>query len=198
MSEPVTVQISRTVDPEAMDRMEAWVADGQRLAAMHEGYLGSGWVRSDPGSTLWLVLYRFADAEHLERWESSAARRDWLETFADHVQLVRAERRTGIEGWFDTPAFEHAAAEDPAPPRWKQMVVIFAGFFPMSLAGNVVVSHLVPHWPIVARVLLVTVLVMPLMVYVVLPALTAFFAPFLTGRPHTPRTSRGEDGPPPG
>ncbi|MGP9693806.1 antibiotic biosynthesis monooxygenase [Brachybacterium sp. AOP25-B2-12] len=187
MSEPVTVQISRTVDPEAIDEMEAWVADGQRLASMHDGYLGSGWVRNDPTSTLWLVLYRFADAEQLERWETSEARRTWLESFADHVQLVRSERRTGIEGWFDTPAFEQAAADDPAPARWKQMIVIFTGFFPMSLLGNVVVSHLVPHWPIIARVLLVTVLVMPLMVYLVLPAVTALCSPFLTGRPRAPR-----------
>lgn len=196
MSEPVTVQISRTVDPEAIDEMESWVADGQRLASLHEGYLGSGWVRSDPSSNVWFVLYRFADVERLERWERSEARTTWLASFAEHVQLVRAERRTGIEGWFDTPAFEHAAVDDPAPPRWKQLVVIFTGFFPMSLMGNFVVSHAIPTWPLVLRVLMVTALVMPLMVYVILPSLTTLYTPFLTGRPRPPRRRHGHDGPP--
>ena len=53
------------------------------------------------------------------------------------------------------------------------MVVIFMGFFPLSLAVNFLVAHTpLAEWPLVLRVF-VTILVMtPLMTYVVLPWIT--------------------------
>ena len=84
------------------------------------------------------MLYRFADADSLAAWEASPQRAWWLEAAQGRVESTRVERRTGIEGWFDEPATVESmtAPAPPAPPRWKQMVVIFMVFFPLSLAVN--------------------------------------------------------------
>lgn len=99
----------------------------------------------------------------------------------------RSERHTGIEGWFDEPTevtVEHAGpAAAAVPPRWKQAVTIWLGFFPLNLLFTVFVTLLVPGWdmlPIVARVLLTTLCLTPVMTYVLLPGVTRMLRRWLT------------------
>lgn len=174
MSAPVTVSVTRHVDPSRSSEMLAWVQAGTSLAEKFDGFLGSGWVRPSKDSADWHMLYRFADVDSLALWEASPQREWWLEAAQGRIEELRVERRTGIEGWFDEPAtVESLGAAPTPPPRWKQMVIIFMGFFPLSLAVNVAVLHTpLVDWPLVLRVL-VTILVMtPLMTYVVLPWIT--------------------------
>ncbi|NKX50598.1 antibiotic biosynthesis monooxygenase, partial [Arthrobacter deserti] len=100
---PVTVSIARTVLPGHTRQVSAWAHAGQELAREWPGYLGSGWVRAAPDSNEWHMLYRFADAESLRRWEESGERRWWIESAAGLMETTRVERRSGIEGWFDQP-----------------------------------------------------------------------------------------------
>jgi antibiotic biosynthesis monooxygenase (ABM) superfamily enzyme len=76
------------------------------------------------------------DAAALHDWEESPQRQWWLSSAQGMVEHTRVERRTGIEGWFDPPQ-EHEVDDltgPPAPPpRWKQAVIIWLGFFPVSL-----------------------------------------------------------------
>jgi antibiotic biosynthesis monooxygenase (ABM) superfamily enzyme len=178
-AEPITVAVERRVDPGRQAEALAWVQAGTSLASQRPGYLGSGWVRSGAGSTLWYMLYRFADAPSLAGWESSEERRWWLHSGEEFVREGRAERRTGIEGWFDVPASRVVEADGPsvaaAPPRWKQAVSIWLGFFPANLVFTLAVG-LVPGWPSLPpalRVLLTTLALTPLMTYLVLPFVTA-------------------------
>ena len=174
MTAPVTVSVTRHVDPSRSSEMLAWVQAGTSLAEKFDGFLGSGWVRPSADSADWHMLYRFADPESLAAWEASPQREWWLEAAQGGVEEKRRERRTGIEGWFDEPtSVESLSAAPIPPPRWKQMVIIFMGFFPLSLAVNYLVGHTpLIDWPLVLRVF-VTILVMtPLMTYAVLPWIT--------------------------
>ena len=182
--QPITVAVERRVDAGREVEALAWVQTGTSLASRMPGYLGSGWVRADASSSLWYTLYRFADAASLAAWESSAERRWWLRSGADLVQDARVERRTGIEGWFDVPAstlLQDDAPARTAPPRWKQAVSIWLGFFPTNLLFTLLVS-LLPAWgtvPLALRVLVTTLVLTPVMTYLVLPFVTARLRPWL-------------------
>ncbi|WP_207457345.1 antibiotic biosynthesis monooxygenase [Herbiconiux sp. SYSU D00978] len=191
MAQPITVSITRTVSPDRSKEVAAWARAGQDLLSATPGYLGSGWIRPDPASTEWHMLYRFADAASLEAWERSPERAWWIASAHGLVEDARAERRTGIEGWFDEPAsVEVVAATPPAPPRWKQMVAIFLAFYPLSLLAQALLVPLVADQPLALRVLLVIVVVMPIMTYLALPGVTRALRPWLLGRP---ATTRGAD-----
>ncbi|GAB2571252.1 antibiotic biosynthesis monooxygenase [Microlunatus antarcticus] len=197
---PITVAIERRVDADHQAEALAWVQTGTSLASRMPGYLGSGWVRAHGSSSLWYTLYRFADAASLAGWESSDERRWWLRSGEEFVHDARVERRTGIEGWFDVPAsslLEPAAGPvRSAPPRWKQAVSIWLGFFPTNLVFSLLVS-LLPVWgvvPLAARVLITTVVLTPVMTYVVLPFVTARLRPWLE-RPPSGRRDPGPAGP---
>ncbi len=88
-------------------------------------------------------------------------------------------RLSGIEGWFEPQANLTNAVRvvGAAPARWKQGVTIWLGFFPLSLLINsAVVSHL-DGMPLVLKTLVATVINTPLMVYPVLPWITARLGP---------------------
>ena len=110
MTAPVTVSVTRHVDPSRSSEMLAWVQAGTSLAEKFDGFLGSGWVRPSEESADWHMLYRFADADALAVWEASPQRAWWLEAAHGSVEERRRERRTGIEGWFDEPASVEALA----------------------------------------------------------------------------------------
>jgi antibiotic biosynthesis monooxygenase (ABM) superfamily enzyme len=186
MSGPVTVSITRQVDPSQEDQMLAWLRAGTELAERFDGFLGSGWIRPETASSEWHMLYRFASQGFLEAWESSAQRRWWLDSSQGFVDESSREHRTGIEGWFDEPSSVDVQDLRPIPrppPRWKQMTAIFIVFFPMSLVVNELARIYIPDWWLPARVLLTVSVMMPLMTYVLLPWMTRLLAPWLNRQP---------------
>ncbi len=200
---PVTVSITRIVQPERIPEATRWVQAGVNLANRYPGFLGSGWVRAHGRSVEWHMLYRFSEPVLLDAWENSDERQQWLARGRDLVVESRVEKRTGIEGWFDAPGAgagagagagsgsrgetegAGAAGTPPAsvPPRWKQAVSIWAGFFPVNLAFNLLASAIFPVWahvPILPKVFVTTVILTPIMAYWVLPLATRILRPWLT------------------
>lgn len=179
-SEPITVSITRIVDPERAKEVAAWARAGQDLLSSSPGYLGSGWVRPDPQSHEWHMLFRFKDAASLKVWQDSPERAWWVASALGMVEHAPEEHRTGIEGWFDTPtSVEVVAPVSSPPPRWKQMVSIFIVFFPLSLATNWAIAPFASSWPLPFRVLLLVLIVSPIMTYIAMPLVTRALRPWL-------------------
>ena len=167
--------------------MLSWLEAGTTLAQRFPGFLGAGWMRPEPGSETWHMLYRFADADSLLTWEQSHERQ-WWRSAAVGLGVVesRVERRTGIEGWFDDPVnrdVRDLRVAPPAPPRWKQACVIFLVFFPLSLLVNWVAGRTIADWPLPLRVLASVLVMTPVMTYLALPWVTRRMEWFLHGRP---------------
>lgn len=173
MSQAVTVSIRRTVAPGHIDEVTRWVQAGVNLANKFPGFLGSGWIRQSSDGDDWQMLYRFADEASLEQWERSTQRGQWLVVGRELVVSETHRRLSGIEGWFDE---QPLAVEPVAPPRWKQAVSIFLGFAPTNIVFTLLTAHFVPGWneiPLGWRTLLSVSILTPVMVYVVLPFVTA-------------------------
>ena len=182
ISGPVTVSIVRHVAPEHTAQMVAWLRSGSSLAERFPGFLGVGWVRPSADSDEWHMLYRFANPASLETWESSPQRAWWLGSAQGLVGESRLERRTGIEGWFDEPTSADVQDLRPppaAPPRWKQAIVIWLTFFPLSLVLGLLLLATGLELNIVLRTLITTLVATPIMTYGLLPWMTRRFAWFL-------------------
>jgi antibiotic biosynthesis monooxygenase (ABM) superfamily enzyme len=183
---PVTVSFTRRADPAHAVEMTAWIRSGLTLAESFPGFLGGGWVRPRHGADEWHMLCRFSSPATLARWEASPERRWWLGSAQGLAQVTRTERRTGIEGWFDTPldgATEVAAVPaPPRPPRWKQAVTIWLVFFPLNLLATVTLGALLADLHVVLRVAALTLTLTPLMTYLLLPWVTRRLEWWLAGR----------------
>jgi antibiotic biosynthesis monooxygenase (ABM) superfamily enzyme len=179
---PVTVAITRRADPAHNTEMLAWVQAGMSMAEQFDGYLGGGWVRPAVGSGEWHMLYRFASPASLAAWEDSPQRSWWLHTAKGLVEHTRTERRTGIEGWFDPPEERSLEEHVVVPPRWKQAVTIWIVFFPVNLLATVTLGRFLADLHVVLRVMITTLVLTPLMTYLLLPWVTARLEWWLHGR----------------
>lgn len=181
-AEPVTVAVTRLVDPVNAKEVAAWARAGQDLLASFPGYLGNGWIRPEAESREWHMLFRFQDAASLDAWERSREREWWMASAVGIVEHTPAQKLTGFEGWFEHPTRVETAGvatPPPAPPRWKQMVSIFLVFYPLSLAANWILSFVAHDWPLPLRVLVAVVGVTPVMTYLAMPFVTRALRPWL-------------------
>lgn len=182
--------VARRIAPGREHEFLAWTDAGIALARTYRGFLGGGWVRSADDPELYFVIYRFASDEELDDWQRSRVRKHWLERCEGLAVETATHRLSGIEGWFSPQsdgAGPVAAPVAKVPPRWKQAVAIWLGFFPLSLLINfLVLPHLTflpAHgWGLVGRTLIATLINTPLMVLLVLPWVTARIKPWLERR----------------
>ncbi len=200
MSSPVTVAVSRETDPAHIDETIRWIDRGLALARDFEGCLGGGVMRDAERGNVLHVVYRFTDRSALHRWERSRQRREWERDGAPLIANV--QRRTGIEGWFDGPQLRRAL--DPstgayrtigvrsAPPRWKQAAAVWLGMFPLNIAVSGLASH--SPWfeglPLPLRSAILVSLMVPVMTFAVMPAITRMLRPWLRRNPGAIRSER--------
>lgn len=180
----VTVLITRRVAPAARDAFEAGMRGMLAAAEGFEGHLGGQLVRpQEDGSSdplLYHVVFAFDSEPHLAAWQSSGERARWLAQVLPHtVGEQQLHRVSGLDYWFAAPG----ATTRAAPPRWKVAVVTWLGIFPTVLLLFLTVAPPMAAWPLVPRVLVITVLVVVLMTWVVAPRLTRW----LDGWLHAPR-----------
>lgn len=182
---PVTIAFTRTADPGHDTEVLAWIQAGIVVAESFPGFLGAGWLRPLAGSTEWHALVRFDSPATVDAWEGSPERQRWLRSGRRLAAMTRTERRTGIEGWFDTPATREVSS--PAPPRWKQAIVIWSVFFPLNLLATVTLGRLLVDTNVILRVMITTLTLTPIMTYLLLPFATARLEGWLHARPRPSR-----------
>ena len=68
------------------------------------------------------------------------------------------------------------------PPRWKTTILIWLGIFPALTLVLWLVGPPIQDWPLPVRTLVLTVVLVPLMVYVLLPGLNRLLATWLRPR----------------
>jgi antibiotic biosynthesis monooxygenase (ABM) superfamily enzyme len=120
-------------------------------------------------------MYRFENHAQVDDWVSSPVRKAWLSRGEGIAVEYATHRLSGIEGWFEPQSTLTQAVRvmGAPPPRWKQAITIWLGFFPLSLAINIgIIAHL-GDTPLVVKTLIATLVSTPLMVYLLLPWITA-------------------------
>jgi uncharacterized protein len=177
---PVTVVVSRLVKPGREREYEAWLAGIAEQMSTFEGFKGLELARPVHGlQREHVVIMRFDSPDHLARWESSEIRSTWLAKAASVTdELVSIQHISGMEGLFTLGASNVALA----PPKYKMLIVISVGLYPLVILANLFVA---PHLPLpfLGRTLITTVLNVAIMTYLVMPQLTWLLRSWLAARP---------------
>jgi antibiotic biosynthesis monooxygenase (ABM) superfamily enzyme len=171
---PVTAVASRRVRPGREEEFERWVSGILAAANGFPGYLGSEVLRpAGPEDDEYRIVFRFDHASNLELWEGSEERRRLLREVRPLLQEDEKVRvLTGLETWFTLPQ----KPGEPAPPRYKMAVVTWLAVFPLITAIFVAFEPLLNQLPMLLRTLVLTVVMVVLMTYVVMPRLTRLFS----------------------
>ena len=180
-SEVVTLVIKHRVRAGLEADYEAWLRRIVAIAGGYPGHLGVDVIRSkSAGLQLFTCVLRFHSTEAMQRWMDSDERSRLVEEARPMLadgDLIEVNPQN--EFWF-TPASEAAAAQ---PPRWKQACVTFLVICPLTLLIPLLWGPIFALSPLLANYVvstaLVTVTIVLLVCYVMMPAATRLFAPWL-------------------
>ena len=177
----VTVLVARRVVPGKEIEFEKWASELTRAASSFDGFLGAGLLQPGHVGELWHVVYRFASADELARWEQSQTRSDLLaHRRAGDVDRARAANHRARD------VVRVPGRTAPAPPRWKMFVVTSVVIFVLQLMLNLVLRQIASPIALVPRVALISFSVSALMTWIVQPRLALLLERWL----YAPRRSR--------
>ncbi len=171
---PLTVVVSRRVRKGQEAEFEKLSSQMTERAALFPGYLGATMFRpSSPEDPEYRIVFKFQNRESLDVWEKSCERAELLaqiETFL--LQPSEREVTSGIVTWFTLPG------QNPVtpPPKYKMTIVSWLALYPAVTLVFILFGDLLALLPLLLRTMLVTIVVMVLMSYVLMPRMSRWFA----------------------
>lgn len=174
MNSPLTVVVSRRVRKGQEAEFEQLSSQMTERASRFPGYLGATMFRpSSAEDPEYRIVFKFRDRDSLTAWETSHERTELLERI-ESLLLQPSEREvtSGIVTWFTLPGQNPLAP----PPKWKMTIVSWLALYPAVSLVFLIFGDLLAQLPLLARTFLVTVVVMVLMSYVLMPRMTRWFA----------------------
>jgi uncharacterized protein len=177
---PVAVNVTRRVKPERVGEFEQWVSGITDAISRFPGYLGTEVLKpGDPSESEYHIIFKFERLSDLERWEDSEERRDWCGR-VESFQEGPAQRHvvTGLERWFVLPP----SRDTPPPPRYKLVAITWLAIYPLITAVFFFLGDPLQRLPLGIRTLVVTAIIVPAMIYLVMPIMTPLFARWLYPR----------------
>ncbi|MCK2148083.1 antibiotic biosynthesis monooxygenase [Marinobacter alexandrii] len=171
---PLTVVVSRRVKKGQEVEFEKLSSQMTERASAFPGYLGAAMFRpSSADDPEYRIVFKFRDRDTLTAWEESEERAELLEQIESLlVQPSEREITSGIVTWFTLPG------QNPVkpPPKWKMTIVSWLALYPAVTLVFVMFGDLLASVPLLLRTLVVTVVVMLLMTYVLMPRMTRWFS----------------------
>jgi uncharacterized protein len=174
---PVTVDVLQQVKPGREVEFEQVLSDLVEASRRFEGHLGVNVFRpTNHNNPEYRVVFKFDHLSNLKRWEDSAIRRRLVDrTKRLTIGSSKVQRLTGLETWF-TLSSEGAIVP---PPRYKMLIVSFIVIFPLSNLLNLLLQPLLTPMPVLLRSLIISLVMLSLTTYVVMPCATKLFAKWL-------------------
>ena len=177
LEEPVTVVVRRRVKPGSEAAFESAMQEFIGFALAFPTNRGIHVLRS--GEREYTVVDRFADAPSRQAFKQAPKYRDWMQRLRELSEAdPYIEEHAGLGGWFTLPG----AARGSAPSKMKMGVVTFLGVLPLTAALLAVLPSLVPGWHPQAVNVVMSVLVVTLLTWPVMPLLTRAFSAWLYGK----------------
>jgi uncharacterized protein len=166
------------INPGQEKDYDDWLRHYMILERNAPGYIGTTIIC--PGGTMSSLRYkvsRWADASSLDAWENSQQCLELIEE-ANKFSTRYHERATGLEAWFTLPDFKAVVA----PPKWKMAIAIFIAANTISSLSRYILNPFLAQWPLWASTALYTSILVVLLTYLAMPAVTRLLQRWLYPR----------------
>ncbi len=177
MNETVHVAITRQVKPGYEDRFEDAIRRFFVETLEDSGSLGAQLIHPLPktSSRTYGILRSFASEQDRDRFYRSDRFRDWEQAVQPFVENTYERRNLhGLEAFFSNPGLMRH------PPRWKMALVTWAGVWPSVFAVSSLAAPRLSGWPSWLATGAVTLIVVLVLTWGVMPLLTRLVRPWLT------------------
>ncbi|PIG95241.1 antibiotic biosynthesis monooxygenase [Gloeocapsopsis sp. IPPAS B-1203] len=178
-SQPIAVLVSRHPRKGKEREFEQALSDTIHTALQFPGHLGVTVLKPQPNeSEAYRILVKFDSAMHFQHWYHSTAAHYWFNTLADlEEQPANLEVMTGLETWFTVS--NNTLRPIIPPPRYKMALVTWIAIFLLIVAINILFGSFLASLSMLLRSFVLTVVLVTLMTYVVVPRMTRLFSGWL-------------------
>lgn len=169
---PIHVAITRKVLPGKETEFKNALRQFLGESFLHGGVHGAVMISSLPGADEREIgiLRTFKDENEKNAFYNSKQFRDW-EAYASALTEEPVYRQlNGLEAWFRSAT---------PPPRWKMAVATLCGVFPTSIFLFYTVTPLIRSFPVALRLLVIAALMVVILTWIVMPAVTKIMRPWL-------------------
>ncbi|OJJ14864.1 hypothetical protein BKI52_40625 [marine bacterium AO1-C] len=174
MENNFTVVVSHFVKQEKAQAFEQALKQVIQKAKVYPGYEGIQIIQGkNKAEQEYVLLIRFDTEANYQTWAASAPRNEWFEELKEYI-IKESEIRyqEGIEFWFSMPETPTIAA----PKKWKMAILTWMVIYPLVLTLSTLVGFYLHFLPTFLRILTVSLILVPLMTYLVMPQVTKTFA----------------------
>ncbi|MBT8765368.1 antibiotic biosynthesis monooxygenase [Metapseudomonas boanensis] len=170
----VTLIVRHRIKAGQEDAYEQWLRRTTRIASTYPGHQGVNVIRD---LDRFVCVLRFAGTHELQCWLDSNERRHQVNEVAPLlIEGDQTETDTSREFWF-------APSSAVPPARWKQACITFLVILPPSLLVPLLWQPVFTRLPwlggYVLSNVLITLSIVVLVVYLLMPKVTALFAAWL-------------------
>ncbi|MFM2313834.1 MAG: hypothetical protein RLZZ04_3110 [Cyanobacteriota bacterium] len=178
----VTVLITRRPRKSSQKEFEQALSDTIDAALEFPGHLGVTVLKPQRGDNNdYQIIVRFATQADYQRWCRSHEAAHWFEILNRlEEKPPNLEIMTGLETWFAV----NSSASRPMipPPRYKMAIITWIAIFVLIVIINLLFGSFLASLPMLLRSLVLTVGLVGLMTYVVMPRMTRLFSGWLYPR----------------
>ncbi|MEL6579635.1 MAG: antibiotic biosynthesis monooxygenase [Cyanobacteria bacterium J06621_12] len=172
----VTVLITRRPRKSKQQEFEQALSDTIDAALEFPGHLGVTVLKPQKGNNDdYQIIVKFASETDYQRWCHSNEAAHWFKIL-NHLEdkPPNLEIMTGIETWFAV----NSSMPRPIipPPRYKMAIVTWLAIFVLIVMINLLFGAFLASLPMLLRSLVLTVGLVGLMTYVVMPQMTRLFS----------------------
>ncbi len=173
---PVTVIREIRVRPGAEGRFELLMGALIAEATQQPGHLGATVLRPRGGHERhYRFVYKFQRRSLMHQWHASELRASLFEPISELVEWDRASDYPGLETWFDLPA-------ELKPVKWKTTLLSWIAIYVLVVVGSYALRSSGLVLPIPLSAFILTAIIVPLVAYLIAPALGRVFGTWLHAR----------------
>jgi antibiotic biosynthesis monooxygenase (ABM) superfamily enzyme len=174
---PLTTIVRHTIKQGAEKEFEEWFrAIGKKVSAF-KGFKGKYLIPPKKGASTneYTVAFQFENIETLTFWMDSEERKEEVKKLKSFSQKeMELEHQEGIDFWFT-----NSDEEAKKPPKWKMSLLTWLAVFPGVALLSLLYRAIFPSFPTIALTLFVTLTLVPLLTWVLMPNIVIFFKKWL-------------------
>ena len=174
---PLTTIARHAIKLGAERDFEQWTSNIGKKAATFKGFQGIFTIPPKKGDVTneYTTVFQFESMETLDAWMNSEARKTEVKRLGSiSEEEMQLEHQEGIDFLFRT-----SGTPSVSPPKWKMAVVTWAAVFPGVVVLSQLFRGMFPTLNGVVTTLLVTLTLVPLLTWVLMPNLTKLLKKWL-------------------
>ena len=180
MQNQFTIVVSHFVKDDKEEVFEEALKKVIQKAKGYDGYEGIQIIRpSTKAAREYILLIRFDSEINYQVWAASEPRNEWFKELKKYVYKESEIRyEEGLEFWFSLP---EAIGTKPQT-KWKMAILTWMVIYPSVLALSTLAGIYLDFLPLALRMLLVSMTLVSLMTYLIMPRITKLFAFWIFGK----------------